>query len=673
MAVALMTAAAGAARAQGSIELTVRGPGAAPVPGAAVVALNVPLGTSVQGVTDGLGRVTLAVGFGLNRVRVLASGYVVWRDTAVVSVDPVTMVAVLDSVTTVAADSLWRNPADTLRGRLRFLLHLDSVGIVPPADIKTGGRAELRDSLARRGIRFARALLGGIEVYRYDDTLLLAGGAARDSAFLRARRLRAQLGALILQAGPIATGPDFGGEARVATDEVVMQFAAGLSASAVGARVGSVGGRIVFRNPYVTNEALAQALDGDGVDLARRAQSLPQIRRASVNFRVDTRGASAAAGGYDQERQWHLERVGAGKAWSQTTGAQGVMVGVLEVGASFDLAHPDLSPRLRTPEAGWDFTGCQSEAGGGPQSTDLGPPPPCWAAIASGSGAHSTGVAGLIAAAQDGSGVVGVCPKCRLMLLLERGSNSYAKEVAIEHAAANKARVLNASWESRGEDQGLRAAVEAAIRDGNMQVVLAAGDDNRRCEDWEVLGAKGLVVVGAVDRDDERTAEGVRGPCLSVVAPGSNLRTTMPNDAYGDLSGTSAAAPVVTGIAGLVLGAGGPALPLDRLREVLLAATDPVGPASQAGGHDDEYGSGRANACLAVHEVLETGAGPEECAGEGAGCPWWLYVVVGLVVFLVAFLLWPGPTLHGIWRWLLSLGIAVAAVLVVWLVCRFLV
>jgi hypothetical protein len=670
--VACAALAVGPARAQRIINLDARGPGATPIGGAAVVVFNVPQSVFVQGITDGSGHVTLAVPVGLNRVRVTAGGFVPWRDTVSVPTDSVRVIATLDSVTASAPDSLWRDPVDTLLGRSRFLLHLDSLGIVPAAGLATSGRAALRDSLAVRGARYAHDLPGGIEIFGYDDTLLLAGTAARDSAFLRARQLRAALAAFILQAGPIATGAGFGGRARVATDEVVMRFPAGVSQAAISAQVASVSGQIVFWNPYVTNEILTQAVDGDGVALARRAQALPRILRANVNFRVDTRGGSVSLPAYDPVSQWHLDRVAARQAWGAITGDVEVSVAVLEVGPPFDLTHRDLTPRLQPGIAGWDFTGCQSEVAGA-VGVSTSNTQPCWSVVVSGYGTHSTGVAGLIAADRNGFGVAGVCPMCRLMLLLEQGSNSHAKELAIEHAAANGARVLNASWESSGEDRHLRAAIESAVRDKAMAVVLAAGDDNQSCDDWEVLDAVGIAVVGAVGRDDRRTPQGVSGPCLSVVAPGRDLKTTAPNNGFERLSGTSAAAPVVTGIAGLVLAARGD-LSATGVRDLIVGSAEAVAPddAQGGGGHNDTYGSGLVNACAAVYLALGRPESHERCAPPARACPWWVFLAVGLAVFLLAFFVWPATRLNGAWRWLVSVALGMAAVLVAWLVCRLL-
>ena len=89
-------------------------------------------------------------------------------------------------------------------------------------------------------------------------------------------------------------------------------------------------------------------------------------------------------------------------------------------------------------------------------------------------------VAGIIAAAQNGRGVVGVAPRARLMILkvLDKNGAGTTNGVseAIRYAAANGARVINLSLSGPKDDPGLRSAVAAAAA-ANVLLVTSAGND----------------------------------------------------------------------------------------------------------------------------------------------------------------------------------------------------
>jgi thermitase len=106
--------------------------------------------------------------------------------------------------------------------------------------------------------------------------------------------------------------------------------------------------------------------------------------------------------------------------------------------------------------------------------------------------------------------------------------------------------------------------------------------------------------VASTDPNDSLSSFSSYGSWLSVSAPGGNIVTTYGNGAYAGFSGTSAAAPVVSGIAGLVLAAN-PVLTNSQVKSIIEQNSDDLG----TPGFDNYYGWGRVNAYRAVLAALD--------------------------------------------------------------------
>src|SRR4051812_13197071 len=122
---------------------------------------------------------------------------------------------------------------------------------------------------------------------------------------------------------------------------------------------------------------------------------------------------------------------------------------------------------------------------------------------------HGTHVAGIIAAALNGRGVVGAAPQAKLMIVKVLANNGAGTtgSVAegIRYAAANGARVINLSLTSTVNDPRVGEAVQAAAA-ANSLVVASAGNDGHDIDPQPVypaaLPAGNLLAVASTDPDD---------------------------------------------------------------------------------------------------------------------------------------------------------------------------
>ncbi|GAA4810668.1 type VII secretion system ESX-4 serine protease mycosin MycP4 [Actinomycetospora chlora] len=352
---------------------------------------------------------------------------------------------------------------------------------------------------------------------------------------------------------------------------------------------------------------------------------------------------SADPGAVVAAAPWAQQRLRFTDAWRFTRGA-GQTVAVIDTGVS---RHPRLAGRLVD---GGDFVGT---AGG---LTDCD--------------GHGTLVAGIIAAAPDpATGFVGVAPDARVLSIRQSsatvsstapggtatdgGGNVDTLAEAVLRAVRLGATVVNISEAAcvpaDAAGQGLaplRAAVRAAV-DADVVVVAAAGNaGSGACTQGPDGQSTGQVVapawfgddvlsVGYTRRDGLPAPQSLRGPWVSLSAPGSEIVSLDPTGpgvvdriapigAGGavPIEGTSFAAPYVSGVVALVR-ARYPGLDARQVMARVTASADRPGGVSAIGGrHDDAVGAGTVDPVSAVADVRPdefTGSGPASVSPAGAG------------------------------------------------------
>jgi len=289
-----------------------------------------------------------------------------------------------------------------------------------------------------------------------------------------------------------------------------------------------------------------------------------------------------------QDEQWAFTPdsvLDVSQAWELSQGA-GVTVAVVDTGMRLD--HPDLAPNVWTNFNEVPGNGIDDDHNGfvddvhGVDLTTAAPQQD----LSDGNG-HGTHVAGIIAAAANGQGVVGVAPRAKIMAIkaLDAAGRGTTAGVAagILYAVANGARIINLSLAADSPDPRIDAAVAAAAQ-ANVLVVAAAGNEGR---DIDVqpsypasIAAPNLISVAATTPNDGRDIASFSnyGPlAVQVAAPGQTILSTANTGGYVEESGTSMAAPMVAGVAALMASAN-PRLGAADLRALLVqsAARSPL-------------------------------------------------------------------------------------------------
>lgn len=232
-----------------------------------------------------------------------------------------------------------------------------------------------------------------------------------------------------------------------------------------------------------------------------------------------------------------VELIQAPKIWSKTKG-KGITVAVLDTGC--DSSHPDLQKQII---GGRNFT---DDDGGHPD-------------IFKDYNGHGTHVAGTIAAQENDNGVIGVAPEASLLIikvLNKNGSGQYDWIIdGINYAIEQKVDIISMSLGGPADIPELYQAVKKAIAN-NILVVCAAGnegDNNDSTDEFAFPGSYNEVIsVGAINFE-RRSSEFTNSHNeIDLVAPGEGIVSTYLNGKYATLSGTSMAAPHVSGALALI-------------------------------------------------------------------------------------------------------------------------
>lgn len=270
--------------------------------------------------------------------------------------------------------------------------------------------------------------------------------------------------------------------------------------------------------------------------------------------------------------------ISAHKAWQITTDAREVVVAVIDTGIEY--THHDLHANMWVNPSEIAGTGIDNDGNGYIDDVygydfynDNGDPMD--------DNFHGTHCAGTIGAIGDnGIGVTGTAWSVQLMALKflnasGRGTTSDAI-AAINYAADNGAQILSNSWGGSGYSNALYLAIKQA----GILCVAAAGNSGQDADSFPLYPAAFdldiVISVAATDRFDKLASFSTYGlQSVDLAAPGVSIYSTGLNDLYMSASGTSMAAPHVSGACALLLGLD-PTLSPAQIKLHLLNSTDPI-------------------------------------------------------------------------------------------------
>jgi len=317
--------------------------------------------------------------------------------------------------------------------------------------------------------------------------------------------------------------------------------------------------------------------------------------------------------------QWNMRAIEAPAAWAEGYDGSGARVAVID-GGIYDL-HADIAPNL-------DAACSASFVPGQPYNADTGT---FW---------HGTHVAGIVLAADNGFGVIGVAPGATLMHVkaLHGGSGDFSWVIGAilfasdpsafpGYESCERADIINMSLgavfpksDSRGFQSALAKAVNFAASK-NVLVISSAGNEgldlgqSRDLVSVPAQSGSGLAIsaTGPVDQVDFRRIASYSNygeDLVFLAAPGGDYAgnildtvlstcrgtSTPPTYSFCWATGTSMASPAVAGVAALIVGKY-PGISLGKLKAMLKNSADDEGKV----GNDEYYGHGFVNAYRAVN------------------------------------------------------------------------
>lgn len=348
----------------------------------------------------------------------------------------------------------------------------------------------------------------------------------------------------------------------VATDEGIQQCLASASA-------------IVLSSIEELRVWVVQVPFGEVAESIAAISTCPEVRYVEPNYMAFIADTIPSDPGWSL--QYGLVNIRAPQGWDYSTGSTAVTIAIVDSGV--DLSHVDLAAKIIP---GYDFVNNDS--------------------IAQDDNGHGTHVAGIAAASgNNGIGVAGVSWGARIMpvkVLNASGNGSFADVAAgIIWAADNGAQIINLSLGGASNSVVLQGAVDYASNRGVI-LVAAAGNTGANFVLYPAHYSN-VIAVAATDNTNTHASFSNYGPEIDLSAPGASIYSTSPGGTYAYNSGTSMAAPYVSGLAAILLGIPGNGGSGAITMQMQSTALD-LGLA----GWDDFYGDGLIQMDRAIQSVL---------------------------------------------------------------------
>lgn len=266
-------------------------------------------------------------------------------------------------------------------------------------------------------------------------------------------------------------------------------------------------------------------------DLIKRYSELTEVEYAEPDY---TFKASYTPNDPFFPYQYGPQKVQAPDAWDVTTSNGNIKIAIVDTG--IQLNHPELSIKLWP---GYNFVDGNLVPNDG--------------------NGHGTHVAGIAAAlTENGLGIAGMAPSASIIPVraLDNSGNGLLSNIAnaITYSTNAGAKVINLSLGSTQSSITLENAVNYAWSQG-VVVIAAAGNEASSTPTYPAA-YQNVIAVASTDSNDQKSDFSNFGTWVDVAAPGSTILSTYIGSYYAYLSGTSMAAPHVSGLAALLAAQG---------------------------------------------------------------------------------------------------------------------
>ncbi|MGN7385542.1 S8 family peptidase [Sporosarcina sp. SAFN-015] len=257
---------------------------------------------------------------------------------------------------------------------------------------------------------------------------------------------------------------------------------------------------------------------------------------------------------------WGPDRIGSSVLANSISGSNEIIVAVVDSGVDYN--HPFLKNRM---VRGYDFVSNDSD----PMDVH----------------GHGTHVSGIVV--DSTSDNVKIMP-IRVLDGQGRGSDLNISK-GIRYAVDHGAHVINMSLGGPGPSPMMKEAIEYAVNKG-VQVVVAAGNNKADTKHYYPASDEKAIVVAATNQNDQPAYFSNFGTSIDIAAPGESINSSIIGGGYGVQSGTSMAAPFVSGVTALLLSVNSEASKED-IEDLLFMYTDD----KWQTGRDIYYGEGIIN------------------------------------------------------------------------------
>lgn len=261
--------------------------------------------------------------------------------------------------------------------------------------------------------------------------------------------------------------------------------------------------------------------------------ALPYPRIKNI-FPAKTYHANSQSSLVANRMTWNIARVLGGR--TRPNNGERIKVGILDTG--IDLNHPDLAANVK----------------GGINIVNPSAPP-------QDDNGHGTHVSGVIGAVNNHKGIVGVAPAVSLYAIkvLDRNGTGTLTTLVkgIEWCIRNKMNILNISISGGEKVPSIMAEVIKSATQKGIMVVASAGNSGNASGKGDNVQVPArlpdTVAVAALNRSNKRAPFSSTGPTVDIAAPGVHILSTYKDGQYATLSGTSMAAPHVSGTAAILM------------------------------------------------------------------------------------------------------------------------